>query len=484
MFWWPSTSSHLLLLESSAFSDSRIFTRRRLAPLALTVISSTPSSASTNQPASDIHEVTEAAPGLVFQKAPEAPKATSSLSKRPTNECFASLVTVEVGAEKKRFTIHKNLLCFYSDYFRGAFNGNFKEANEKKISLPDEDLGLFWIFHGFIYTNRLCDTDDKAGSDIQSRVLIKLWFFGDKYLAPAFQNMAMDCLIKRINENGLKTNVVIKNIYNNTMSGSPLRKVVVDWQTYVINTTKEKLAEWPMEALVNVPRLSYLPFLLPRLHAFFAPNLINPSIPPHSAWLSFQNVALKYHYPIGLLYDLFSGSQPSDSEDDGTEEAENLPWKLELRYSEFPREQLMELDAEGKVADVIRNGKGNVYLGLSQVDCDTQWQAVQSRTSLRNVPMKIYLPTAPIPNPGDGEVQASIRTVQDLVPLFSASRQANTLGMALNTILKTVFPSRRNPVLASPVLHGAVVPMSAPVEELMRAAAFADGFLHVVVVML
>ncbi|KEQ98021.1 hypothetical protein AUEXF2481DRAFT_2921 [Aureobasidium subglaciale EXF-2481] len=178
-------------------------------------MSSTPSSASTNQPASDIHEVTEAAPGPVFQKAPEAPKATSSLSKRPTNECFASLVT-------------------------------------KKISLPDEDLGLFWIFHGFINTNRVCDTNDKAGSDIQSRVLIKLWFFGDKYLAPAFQEMAMDCLIKRINENGLKTKVVIDNIYNNTMSGSPLRKVVVDWQTYVINTTKEKLAEWPMEALVDL----------------------------------------------------------------------------------------------------------------------------------------------------------------------------------------------------------------------------------------
>lgn len=56
--------------------------------------------------------------------------------------------------------------------------------------------------------------------------------------------------------------------------------------------------------------------------------------------------------------------------------------------------------------------------------------------------------------------------------------------MALNQILPTVFPSRRNPVLATPVLHGAVVPMGAPVEELMRAAAFADGFLHIVVVML
>lgn len=56
--------------------------------------------------------------------------------------------------------------------------------------------------------------------------------------------------------------------------------------------------------------------------------------------------------------------------------------------------------------------------------------------------------------------------------------------MALNEILPTVFPSRRNPVLATPVLHGAVVPMNAPVEELMRAATFTDGFLHVVIVML
>ncbi|CAD0039115.1 unnamed protein product [Aureobasidium pullulans] len=166
------------------------------------------------------------------------------------------------------------------------------------------------------------------------------------------------------------------------------------------------------------------------------------------------------------------------------------------------------------LADVIRNGKGNVYMGLSKNDSDVLWEAVKTRkfrcatktdnlqrfntinnkllnppgTPLRNIPMKIYLPTAPsIINPeegGDSTIQASIRTVQSLVAPFSGTRQPNTLGMALNQILPTVFPSRRNPVLATPVLHGAVVPMGAPVEELMRAAAFADGFLHIVVVML
>ncbi|CAD0037341.1 unnamed protein product, partial [Aureobasidium pullulans] len=234
-------------------------------------------------------------------------------------------------------------------------------------------------------------------------------------------------------------------------------------------------------------------------------------------WLSFQGVPLKYHHPVGLLYDLFSGAPPANPDDDEVDAEETLPWKLELRVQEFPPE-LMGLDAEGKVVrdcfvngvkeneglkrNVIRNGKGNVYMGLSKNDSDVLWEAVKTRkfntinnkllnppgTPLRNIPMKIYLPTAPSMSNseegGDATIQASIRTVQSLVAPFSGTRQPNTLGMALNQILPTVFPSRRNPVLATPVLHGAVVPMGAPVKELMRAAAFADGFLHIVVVML
>jgi len=56
--------------------------------------------------------------------------------------------------------------------------------------------------------------------------------------------------------------------------------------------------------------------------------------------------------------------------------------------------------------------------------------------------------------------------------------------MALNEMLPTVFPSKRNPVLATPVLHGAVVPMNAPMEELGRACSYTDGFLHVAVELL
>lgn len=65
-----------------------------------------------------------------------------------------------------------------------------------------------------------------------------------------------------------------------------------------------------------------------------------------------------------------------------------------------------------------------------------------------------------------------------------SSRQPQTIGTALNTLLPALFPSRRSPLLAQPVLHGAVVPLAANAEEVVRWAAYADGWVHLGVVMM
>ena len=105
------------------------------------------------------------------------------------------------------------------------------------------------------------------------------------------------------------------------------------------------------------------------------------------------------------------------------------------------------------------------------------------------MPMKIYLPTSADPQASDTITEESkaaghIRVVQSLVPLQTSLRQSQTMGTALNGIMPAIFPSRRNPLLAQPVLHGTVVPLAANLEELGRAAAYPDGFLHIGVVML
>lgn len=140
-----------------------------------------------------------------------------------------------------------------------------------------------------------------------------------------------------------------------------------------------------------MPRLSYLPFLLPRLHAFFSASLIDPAIAAHEAWLSFDNVPLKWHYPVGLLYDLHSGIQTEEG-DPETGAVDVLPWRITLHYTDFPIEQLIQMDAEYKVlldtfinsvkeADFIRNGSAKVAMGMSKSDSNTLWHSVETRKS-------------------------------------------------------------------------------------------------------
>jgi len=263
---------------------------------------------------------------------------------------------------------------------------------------------------------------------------------------------------------------------------------------------------------IQFPRLSYLALHIHKLHAFFAPSLIFPAIPVTDIWLSYEGVPLKWHYPLGLLYDLYSGAEPyyppdtSHKPDD--EEAAHLPWRLTVHFSAFPVEQLVRLDDADaqmhdlfiqavKEADYLRTGTGKTVMFLSKEDSTQLWDGVKAHNfalynpinqkllnpqgvKLRHLPVRLYLPHAASEDTEPG----SLRVVQTLVKAESSARQPQTVGAALNQILPSLFPSRRSPLLAQAVLHGAVLPLGAGVEELVRASAYLDGWLHIAVVMM
>lgn len=77
-------------------------------------------------------------------------------------------------------------------------------------------------------------------------------------------------------------------------------------------------------------------------------------------------------------------------EDDEEEEEGLLPWRLLLHFSEWPDEQLVRLDSEGKVlhdafinsvkeADFLRNGTAKGIMSLSKDDSTRLWHAVEER---------------------------------------------------------------------------------------------------------
>jgi autophagy-related protein 5 len=72
---------------------------------------------------------------------------------------------------------------------------------------------------------------------------------------------------------------------------------------------------------------------------------------------------MKWHFPVGLLYDLYSGAseqlrdEQSNEGNSGAYTSAEEPgitkgpraWKLTLHFEDWPKESLAQLDGEGKI---------------------------------------------------------------------------------------------------------------------------------------
>lgn len=133
--------------------------------------------------------------------------------------------------------------------------------------------------------------------------------------------------------------------------------------------------------------------MLPKLRAFFSPYLIEPGSRHHDGWFAFEGVPLKWHYPVGLLFDLYAGADPATKTGFGNEVSKEngspFPWKLTVHFSDWPVEDLVRLDENGMVmndafinsvkeADFLRNGTAKGIMTLSKEDSSGLWKAVEN----------------------------------------------------------------------------------------------------------
>ncbi|KAI1104509.1 autophagy protein Apg5-domain-containing protein [Jackrogersella minutella] len=222
--------------------------------------------------------------------------------------------------------------------------------------------------------------------------------------------------------------------------------------------------------VASVPRLSYLALLLPRLSSYFG----LPCSSFHHEDVLLRNLA------AGLLVDLY---QPV------------LPWRLTVSdgLSWDIGDTFLN---SAKEADFVRNGNAHQIMSLSKDHTTALWNAVQDNDyasfakvnsrllntsrGLRNVPIRVYIPQSS-DDPAAANQAGSFKVVQALIQPRVNERTPQTLGAALRTLLPRLFPSSRDPVLADAILHGARVPFRAPLEDLMREAAYPDGWLCLVV---
>ncbi|KAH6858575.1 hypothetical protein AA0119_g8052 [Alternaria tenuissima] len=113
------------------------------------------------------------------------------------------VVAIAIGPNKKVFRLHKDILCRESEYFRTAYNGRWKEA-EEGVTLEDVEVEVFKIFVRWLYTQQTPDSEDYDQEDEEGEypgvekfgfMLLKACIFANRFLVADFERITHNLII-------------------------------------------------------------------------------------------------------------------------------------------------------------------------------------------------------------------------------------------------------------------------------------------------
>jgi hypothetical protein len=168
------------------------------------------------------------------------------------NEHFrldSDVVVFLVGTDApKRFTIHEGLVKPHSEFVRLALRGDWKEAQEQTIPLPEDDPSVFsvyqqWLYGGQIYT--LCNTVFQV--DDEYKILVKAYILGEKIMDQNFKDSAADAIVEKLRFLRRFDTSLTDLVFENTLSTSPLRRLWMDVYFHFGNS------EWLDAKMVGSP---------------------------------------------------------------------------------------------------------------------------------------------------------------------------------------------------------------------------------------
>jgi len=136
---------------------------------------------------------------------------------------------VLIGPDQTRFSVHKDVLCQRSSFFNAAFSGDWKEKNERKIALPDDNEELFSKFLGWAYTDDL-DLGDEANE--RRTLAVPLYGFADKLGATALKNKIMDQLCNKVSRKVVPSTKMARRAFDDLQDGCKMQEYILDAWIY------------------------------------------------------------------------------------------------------------------------------------------------------------------------------------------------------------------------------------------------------------
>jgi len=143
------------------------------------------------------------------------------------------MLRFHVGTDGKCFTVHESAIASRSEFVRLALRHDWKEAQERCISMPEDDPTAFqayqlWLYSGILFTEPVMDTE----TDDEYGILVRSYLLGQKLMDSDFKDMVIDAIVAKLLATGLFDIRLTGAVYENTPSTSPLRRLWLDIYQY------------------------------------------------------------------------------------------------------------------------------------------------------------------------------------------------------------------------------------------------------------
>jgi autophagy-related protein 5 len=186
----------------------------------------------------------------------------------------------------------------------------------------------------------------------------------------------------------------------------------------------------PEPLYLMLPRTGYLPLFSEQVREYFSSSAPSQQ---DELWYDSAGTPLKWHYPIGVLFDLYCGPL-------------SLPWNITVHFRGFPTSQLLRcqnLDTVKsyflnslKEANYLRHGDGSKTNSLSLAEQHELWEGLRTndmqlytKSSVKLVPEEGKLRSVPVRviRPGMPPLQEPLPALDQGVPLTFAGALAKLL---------------------------------------------------------
>jgi hypothetical protein len=172
------------------------------------------------------------------------------------------MVNLYVGPGKRKFLVHKEILCSKVLYFEKMFKGGFEEATKNEATFPEDDaesfdLLLSWVYHDSIRRLVVLRKDSiNEGVVIMSWTPIKFYMLTEKFCLSVLQDRIVNIYLEYLDrENKLPSVIGMAMTYSTTPTGNPFRKFITRSFYWVMDSSSKLInPNWPTHALAKLMR--------------------------------------------------------------------------------------------------------------------------------------------------------------------------------------------------------------------------------------